>query len=146
MDIQSEDHSVVADFTLILKRKNGTPCRLCREIDPRVLAQKELLCRPDLHKILGLRKAFAGYFKVCARRNCNRRSRVIGLIFTSSEGCAFRSKRRFPGVHRSVWFVELMAEFTQAIPFHRTPRSVRSQLRGCGQEWSDSLCSDGSLR
>jgi glutathionylspermidine synthase len=67
-DIQSEDHSVVADFPLILEQDEWTSLagyaeKLTREV---LAAERELLCRPDLHKILGLPASICRVFRKCA--------------------------------------------------------------------------------
>ena len=76
-DIQSEDHSVVADFPLILGQEEwnslaGHAEKLTEEV---LAAEGELLGRPDLHKMLGLpERHLPCSSKVCARENRNRRS------------------------------------------------------------------------
>jgi hypothetical protein len=67
-DIQSEDHSVVADFPLILEQEEwsslaGYAEKLAREV---LTAERELLCRPDLHKMLGLPEGICRVLRKCA--------------------------------------------------------------------------------
>ena len=67
-DIQSEDHSVVADFPLILEQEEWSSlAAYAEELTREVLAaERELLCRPDLHKILGLPESICRVFRKCA--------------------------------------------------------------------------------
>ena len=67
-DIQSEDHSVVADFPLMLEEEAWISLanyaeKMTNEIRA---AERELLCRPDLQEILGLPESILRVFRNCA--------------------------------------------------------------------------------
>lgn len=66
-DIQSEDHSVVADFPLLLEEEAWSSLashaeKLTQEV---LAAERELLCRPDLHARLGLPRGIGKVLRRC---------------------------------------------------------------------------------
>lgn len=67
-DIQSEDHSVVADFPLFLEHEEWNHlASLAEKMTAEILsAERELLSRPDLHGRLGLPRAMENVIKRCS--------------------------------------------------------------------------------
>lgn len=67
-DIQSEDHSVVADYPLLLEKDEwDSIARLAEKLAQEVsAAEQELLCRPDLHARLGLPDSIRKTLKKCS--------------------------------------------------------------------------------
>ena len=67
-DIQSEDHSVVADFPLFLEEEEWNRlASLAEKMTAELLAaERELLSRPDLHGRLGLPRAIESVLKKCS--------------------------------------------------------------------------------
>src|SRR5260221_2327402 len=116
-DIQSEDHSVVADFTLILEQEEwnslaGYAEKLTREV---LAAEGELLCRPDLHKILGLPESICRVLRRCApEKIATGAARVMRFDFHfTPEGWRISEVNAdVPGGFiEASGFVELMAEY-----------------------------------
>ena len=116
-DIQSEDHSVVADFPLILDQEEwnslaGYAEKLTREV---LAAEGELLCRPDLHKILGLPESICRVLRKCApEKIATGAARVMRFDFHfTPEGWRISEVNAdVPGGFiEASGFVELMAEY-----------------------------------
>ena len=123
-DIQSEDHCVLADFPLILEQEEWESVAAYAEtLTQEVLAaERELLRRPDLHRVLGLPE------EICdvSRKNANEEAaaataRVMrfDFHFTSHGWCISEVNADVPGGFiESSGFTQLMAEF---YPDYLTP-------------------------
>jgi glutathionylspermidine synthase len=116
-DIQSEDHSVVADFPLILDQEEWISLadhaeKLTREV---LAAERELLSRPDLHRTLALPEDIGRVLRRCASEKiANGAARVMRFDFHfTSEGWRISEVNAdVPGGFiEASGFVELMAEY-----------------------------------
>jgi len=116
-DIQSEDHSVVADFPLILEQEEwDSLASYAEKLTQEVLAaESELLSRPDLHKILGLPESIRGVLRKCAAEKiAPSAARVMRFDFHfTPEGWRISEVNAdVPGGFiEASGFVELMAEY-----------------------------------
>jgi glutathionylspermidine synthase len=116
-DIQSEDHSVVADFPLILEQEEWSYLadnaeKLTHEV---LAAERELLYRPDLHKILGLPESICRVLRKCVPEKISTGvARVMRFDFHfTPEGWRISEVNAdVPGGFiEASGFVELMAEY-----------------------------------
>ena len=116
-DIQSEDHSVVADFPLFLAEEEWRNiASLAEEMTAELLAaERELLSRPDLHSKLGLPRAIENVFKRCPpERIPAGAARVMRFDFhwTSDGWCISEVNSDVPGGFiEAAGFTELMADY-----------------------------------
>jgi glutathionylspermidine synthase len=135
-DIQSEDHSVVADFPLLLEEEEwDSVASHAEKLSQEVLdAERELLCRPDLHTKLGLPKSIRRVLRKCTPETIpTGRARVMRFDFHfTPEGWRISEVNAdVPGGFiEASGFTELMAGYYQG--YSIPPDPARAYIAAIG--------------